>query len=89
MAYVDELILIGNNMEGIKALNFEFKMKDMGELWYFLGIEDERSEQDIFLSQKKCIADILSAYGLSNCRPLKLHMDAHVKLLSTFGDPLT
>lgn len=64
-----------------KFLNSQFKMKDLGELRYFLGIEVDRSDQGIFLSQKKYITDLLQEYNLLNCRPLKLPMDIHVKLL--------
>lgn len=39
LAYVDDLILTGNNMEAIlvakQVLSKEFKMKDIGELSYF------------------------------------------------------
>lgn len=81
LAYVDDLILIKNSMEGISRakefLCLKFKMKDMGELRYFLGIEVDRSDQGIFLSQKKYITELLKEYNLLNCRPLKLPMDTH------------
>lgn len=47
-----------------KVLNHEFKMKDLGELRYFLGIEVDRSHQGIFLSQKKYINDLITQYGM-------------------------
>ncbi|XP_048501622.1 uncharacterized mitochondrial protein AtMg00810-like [Beta vulgaris subsp. vulgaris] len=93
LAYVDDLIVTGNNLSCIKQakefLNTEFKMKDMGELRYFLGIEVDGSSQGIFLSQRKYVQDMLEEYKLTQCRPLKLPMDTHVKLLSTSGEPLT
>lgn len=68
LAYVNNLILTGNNMSAIqdskKVLNHEFKMKDLGELRYFLGIEVDRSHQGIFLSQKKYINDLITQYGM-------------------------
>ncbi|XP_057248849.1 uncharacterized mitochondrial protein AtMg00810-like [Beta vulgaris subsp. vulgaris] len=69
-------------------LSTEFKMKDLGELKYFLGIEVDRNDQGIFLSQRKYVADLLEDYGLMDCKPLKLPMDTHVKLLTSSGDIL-
>lgn len=92
LAYVDDLLITGNSMEAINEtkslLSSHFKMKDMGELRYFLGIEVDRSDQGIFLSQKKYITDILEEYKMTQCKPLKLPMDTHVKLISTTGEPL-
>ena len=93
LAYVDDLILTGNDLNLIKAeklrLSLEFKMKDLGELRYFLGIEVDRSSAGIFLSQRKYIDDILKQYNMKGCRPLKLPMDTHTKLLSNAGDTLS
>ncbi|XP_014517337.1 uncharacterized protein LOC106774818 [Vigna radiata var. radiata] len=51
-----------------KKLAVEFEMKDLGQLKYFLGIEISRSEQGIFLSQRKYILDILSEIGMLACK---------------------
>ena len=37
----------------------EFEMKNLGGLKYFLGIKVARSSQDIFLSQRKYVVDLL------------------------------
>lgn len=51
---VDDLLIIGNSLQAINKakhlLNSQFKIKDMGELRYFLGIEVDRTSQGIFLS---------------------------------------
>jgi len=43
LVYVDDTILVGNDKEDIarikQALNQTFKIKDLGKLRYFLGIE--------------------------------------------------
>jgi hypothetical protein len=44
-------------------------MKNLGGLKYFLGIEIARSKHDIFLSQRKCILDLLSEVGLLDYKP--------------------
>ncbi|KAL8121683.1 hypothetical protein AgCh_018423 [Apium graveolens] len=92
-AYMDDLILTGNILPAIEEakqfLNSQFKMKDLGELTYFLGIEVDKSEKGIFLSQKKYTADLLNEYNLLHCKPLRLPMDTYVKLLSTSGTPIS
>ena len=54
IVYVDDMVVTGNDPEERKTLqNYlsrEFKMKDLGPLKYFLGIEVSRSSEGIFLS---------------------------------------
>lgn len=92
LVYVDDLIITGSSMDMISQakeyLKGHFNMKDMGELRYFLGIEADRSDAGIFMSQRKYIMDILHEYHMEGCKPLKLPMDAHVKLIHTSGTPL-
>ncbi|CAL2276208.1 unnamed protein product [Prunus armeniaca] len=47
----------------------EFEMKDIGGLKYFLGIEVARSQQGIFLSQRKYVLDLLTDTGMLDCKP--------------------
>ena len=67
------MIITGNDTEEIAKLQeqlaMEFKMKNLGGLKYFLGIEIARFKQGIFLSQRKYILDILSEVGLLDCKP--------------------
>ncbi|CAL9016052.1 unnamed protein product, partial [Prunus brigantina] len=44
-------------------------MKDLGGLKYFLGIEVARSQQGIFLSQRKYVLDLLTDTGMLDCKP--------------------
>lgn len=92
LVYVDDLIITGSSMDMISQakeyLKGHFNMKHMGELRYFLGIEADRSDAGIFMSQRKYIMDILHEYHMEGCKPLKLPMDAHVKLIHTSGTPL-
>ena len=57
IVYVDEMVVTGNDPDERKALqsylSSEFKMKDLGHLKYFLGIEVSRFDEGIFLSQRK------------------------------------
>ena len=48
IVYVDDMILTGDDSEEIRTLqeylSAEFKMKDLGQLKYFLGIEVAKSK---------------------------------------------
>ena len=72
--YVDDIIITGDDREEIsrlqKQLASEFEMTNLGGLKYFLGIEVAKSNQGIFLSQRKYILDLLSEVGLLECKPV-------------------
>ena len=57
------MIITRNDKEEISSLErhlvTEFEMKNRGGLKYFFGIEVVRSSQDLFLSQRKYIVDLL------------------------------
>jgi Reverse transcriptase (RNA-dependent DNA polymerase) len=55
LVYVDDIIITGDNQFEIDCIkeNFKqkFKIKDLGRLKYFLGIEIDRSSKGLFISQ--------------------------------------
>ncbi len=55
--YVDDLVITGDDSGGIdrlkQFLQEKFQTKDLGKLWYFLGIEIDRSQKGVNLSQRK------------------------------------
>ena len=60
--YVDDLILIGDDqliMSCKEDLAREFKMKDMGLMHYFLGMEVWQKDGEVFVSQGKYANEIL------------------------------
>ena len=65
-AYVDDLILIAKSLSEIQqikdSLSKTFKMKDMGQLHYCLGINFELTEQGISLCQKQYLIKLLERY---------------------------
>ncbi|CAL9001789.1 unnamed protein product [Prunus brigantina] len=67
------MIITGNDKQEISQLQdylaTEFEMKDLGGLKYFLGIEVARSQQGIFLSQRKYVLDLLTDTGMLDCKP--------------------
>jgi hypothetical protein len=57
LVYVDDIIVVSSSEEATAALlcNLEkdFALKDLGELHYFLGIEVEKINGGILLTQNK------------------------------------
>ena len=65
--YVDDLFVIG--MDGLitdtkRKLATEFKMKDLGMMHYFLGMEVWQSTDGIFLGQGRYAVEILKRFGM-------------------------
>ena len=52
--YVDDIILIGDDTGEVerlkKVLATAFEVKDLGQMWYFLGMEVARSRKGISIS---------------------------------------
>ncbi|CAB77909.1 putative polyprotein [Arabidopsis thaliana] len=75
LIYVDNIIISGDNKEGIHDtklfLKSTFDIKDLGELKYFLGIEVCRSPEGLFLSQRKYTLDLLNETGKLGSKPAK------------------
>ncbi|KAK3003662.1 hypothetical protein RJ639_020169 [Escallonia herrerae] len=84
IVYVDDMVVTGNDPEEREALqghlSREFKMKDLGPLKYFLGIEVSRSKKGIFLSQRKYALDLLRETGMLACQPVDTPVEEGLKL---------
>ncbi|XP_020254275.1 uncharacterized protein LOC109831356 [Asparagus officinalis] len=55
-------------------------MKNLGGLKYFLGIEVTRSKQDIVLSQRKYVLDLLTEVGMLDYKPANTPAVQNLKL---------
>ena len=62
-----------------------FPIKDLGTLWYFLGIEVSRSIQRIILWQGKYTLDILSNFGMLGSRPSNFPVEERLRLRPNNG----
>lgn len=87
LVYVDDLIISGNSPSEITAfksyLSVCFYMKDLGFLKYFLGIEVARSQEGIYLCQRKYATDIVTETGLLGCRPAGCPIEQNHRLALT------
>jgi Reverse transcriptase (RNA-dependent DNA polymerase) len=92
LIYVDDLIIVGNNLEEIKRAKAKLKkifdIKDLGPLKYFLRIKITHSSKDIFISQKKYVLDLLKEIGKLKCKPISTLIDSKVKLNTDNGEPI-
>ena len=89
LIYVDNVILAGNNLQDTENtklfLSRQFKLKDLGQLKYFLGIEVARSWNGISLSQRKYALDILNDTGFLGAKPSRFPLDQNVSLTQSDG----
>lgn len=73
LVWVDDLIIAASNntlLSDVKEmLKRRFKMKDMGPLKHYLGIDFIQSEGEIKMTQKRHIEKMLAKFGMSECKP--------------------
>ncbi|RVW95281.1 Retrovirus-related Pol polyprotein from transposon RE1 [Vitis vinifera] len=79
IVYVDDIIITGDDEEGIenlkKLLTREFEIKDLGQLRYFLGMEVGRTKEGIVITQRKYVLDLLQETRMLGCKPVDTPMD--------------
>ena len=91
VVYVDDLILLSKSSEQMQQLkedlSHRFKMKDLGKLYYCLGISVtlDESSQTIRLNQSRYLVKILEKYGLTEANSVSAPADPNVKLLKDDG----
>ncbi|XP_070054727.1 uncharacterized mitochondrial protein AtMg00810-like [Nicotiana tomentosiformis] len=92
LVYIDDLLVTGSNLSLIKQvrkdLEERFKMKNLGELKYFLGIEFSRSQKGIIMCQRKYALELVSESGLAGGKPATTPLEFNHKLTSVKFDQL-
>lgn len=85
--YVDDIILAGESekaIERVKALLARrFKLKDMGELSFFLGVSVKQTPTNnkIWIGQPSYTQNILQKFEMQNAKPTKTPVDVSLKLI--------
>ncbi|KAF7802424.1 Copia protein [Senna tora] len=71
LVYVDDIPITSNDSAFLKEftckLNSTFALKDLGSLYYFLGIEVYRDATGFHLSQAKYTLDVLKKFDMLTC----------------------
>ncbi|WZZ08512.1 hypothetical protein YC2023_094433 [Brassica napus] len=92
LVYVDDIIIASSNDEDVdsfkKSLADHFKLRDLGPLRYFLGLEIARSSSSILVSQRKYTLELLEDASLLACKPSSVPMDPHNRLCQDSKEPL-
>lgn len=64
---MDDILVTGDNMDEIKVvkqfLDSTFKIKDLGSLHYFLGLEFDRLNNGMAVSQRKFTLELLQDFS--------------------------
>lgn len=72
--YVDDLLILSNNARSLKStkmlLSSHFKMKDLGAVSTFLGMNVSQSAATVSVNLSHYLTGLLDAFQLSNCNPV-------------------
>jgi hypothetical protein len=86
---VDDIILVGTSLAEFdrikKILDAQFKIKDLGVLKNFLGLEVAQSRDGIHISRRKYCLDLLKDSSLLGSKPATTPLDPAVKLHNDEG----
>lgn len=87
---MDFLLITGDDAQLIaetkKVLQSNFKIKDLGDLRFFLGIEFARNSEGIIMHQRKYTLELISELGLSGSKPVNSPMELNVKYTTVAFD---
>jgi hypothetical protein len=92
LIYVNDIIVTSSSDKAICALlhdlNDDFALKDLEDLYYFLGIEVKKTQNCLLLTPEKYAADLLAKVGMKNCTTSPTPLSSTEKLSLTVGFPL-
>jgi hypothetical protein len=90
--HVDDLIILAENVQEMeemkRVLKVEFKMTDMGELQYYVGVSDVQDKQNnqLWLHQRQYINKIIVKFGQAEAKTVAKPADVNVKLIKEDRD---
>ncbi|CAA7016026.1 unnamed protein product [Microthlaspi erraticum] len=92
LVYVDDIIIPSNSdpaVDQLKAnLEAAFRLRDLGPLRYFLGLEIARSAKGISVCQRMYTLELLEEAGFTDCKSSSIPMDPSVKLVQDSAEPI-
>ena len=79
LIWVDDILVASNSKQSIKevkdSLNSKFKMKDLGQISTYLGIDFEVKDEYISMSQTNSIKGMLEKFNMADCKPKLIPCD--------------
>ena len=92
LVYVDDIIVTGSDSHAIhrliNCLQLDFAIKDFGPIHFFLGVEAVPVPNDLFLTQRRYIMDLLSRTKMTHAKPISSPMSSAHALSAFHGDSL-
>jgi hypothetical protein len=92
LVFVDDFIITSTSRELAEhiqtRLSSTFKMKDMGDIKYFLGMEIQRNIdlKTLWIGQPQYIKDTLESFQMQDCKPIATPEEVHLHLPRHTGD---
>ena len=90
LIYVDDILIASNDVDAVNVfkqfLDNKFKLKDLGTLKYFLGLEVARTTKGLSLCQRKYTLEFLSEIGLLASKPTNIPMEQSAKFSNSIGE---
>jgi isopentenyldiphosphate isomerase len=82
--YVDHIIFGGSSHTLVfrfqKMMKSEFQMSMMGELTFFLGIQEKQTKQGTFVHQAKYMNDLMKKFNMAELKPVSTPMSTTMSL---------
>ena len=85
LLYVYDIFVTGMDVliaDMKRKLDAKFKMKDLGMMHYFLGMEVWQNADGISMGQGKYPVEILKRFRMMDCKAMTTPMASNLKLLS-------
>lgn len=88
--YVDDLIVASSSREKMKEIKRKlstFKMKDLGQINYCLGInfKHNHASNRISMDQEGLIENIIQKFNMEDCKPAPIPLNPSIKLTKTMS----
>lgn len=91
LVYIDDILIASNDPQAVEDFKLfvdkHTKLKDLGNLKYYLGLEVARSQKGISLCQRK-YDEIIHDVGMLGCKLVRTPMEVNLKLSKDDGELL-
>lgn len=83
LIYVDDILILGEDTQILSKLKHEFKVKDLGDIREYLGLEISRHNNIIEIKQERMIQKILEKFNVLNCKGSSTPMECNFSYENT------